>query len=315
MEMNKPFKIFANCIAVKGAVRSTICDIRRQDVKLIPNDLYEILNLHEEKTIEEIKAVYNNKFDKTIEEYFEFLLEEEFIFFTENPEFFPKLSMQWDDPTIITNCIVDYNNKSEYSINDVIAQLDNLNCKHLEFRFYDVVELNFLEKILEYVEQIKSSIVSIEILLPFISNESEIYIKEILLRYNRVQIIRVFNASKNNVIGPIINTSGYIIYSTKTIKNDTYCGFISKDFFVINIPLFTESQNHNSCLNRKMAIDVNGNIKNCPSMAQSFGNINDATLENALSHKDFKKYWNITKDQIETCKDCEFRHVCTDCRA
>jgi len=28
-----------------------------------------------------------------------------------------------------------------------------------------------------------------------------------------------------------------------------------------------------------------------------------------------KKYWNITKDQIDICKDCEFRHICTDCRA
>ncbi len=50
-------------------------------------------------------------------------------------------------------------------------------------------------------------------------------------------------------------------------------------------------------------------------MAQSFGNIRDTTLEKALNHKDFKNYWNITKDQIDTCKDCEFRYVCTDCRA
>jgi SPASM domain peptide maturase of grasp-with-spasm system len=50
-------------------------------------------------------------------------------------------------------------------------------------------------------------------------------------------------------------------------------------------------------------------------MSQSFGNIKDTTLEEALSHPDFKKYWNITKDQIEVCKDCEFRHICTDCRA
>ena len=50
-------------------------------------------------------------------------------------------------------------------------------------------------------------------------------------------------------------------------------------------------------------------------MSQSFGNIKDTTLEEALCHPDFKKYWNITKDQIEVCKDCEFRHICTDCRA
>lgn len=50
-------------------------------------------------------------------------------------------------------------------------------------------------------------------------------------------------------------------------------------------------------------------------MPQSFGNIKDTTLEEALSHPDFKKYWNLTKDSIEVCKDCEFRYICTDCRA
>ena len=50
-------------------------------------------------------------------------------------------------------------------------------------------------------------------------------------------------------------------------------------------------------------------------MPQSFGNIKDTTLEEALNHPDFKKYWNVNKDMIAVCKDCEFRHICTDCRA
>ena len=49
-------------------------------------------------------------------------------------------------------------------------------------------------------------------------------------------------------------------------------------------------------------------------MSQSFGNIKDTTLQEALDHPDFKKYWNVTKDQISVCKDCEFRYICTDCR-
>ena len=46
-------------------------------------------------------------------------------------------------------------------------------------------------------------------------------------------------------------------------------------------------------------------------MTQSYGNIKDTTLEEALAHSDFKQYWNITKDQISVCQDCEFRHICT----
>ncbi len=50
-------------------------------------------------------------------------------------------------------------------------------------------------------------------------------------------------------------------------------------------------------------------------MLQSFGNIRNVTLEETLQHPDFKKYWSLTKDEIEVCKDCEFRYICTDCRA
>jgi len=50
-------------------------------------------------------------------------------------------------------------------------------------------------------------------------------------------------------------------------------------------------------------------------MKQSFGNIKDTTLEDALKKRGFKKYWNINKDKIKVCQDCEFRYICTDCRA
>jgi len=46
-----------------------------------------------------------------------------------------------------------------------------------------------------------------------------------------------------------------------------------------NLPFFTEAQCHNTCLNRKVCLDAEGNIKNCPAMAKSYGNIKDTSLE------------------------------------
>ena len=37
-------------------------------------------------------------------------------------------------------------------------------------------------------------------------------------------------------------------------------------------------------------------------MNESFGNIQKQSLEEALSQPDFRKYWDLTKDQIEICK-------------
>jgi len=50
-------------------------------------------------------------------------------------------------------------------------------------------------------------------------------------------------------------------------------------------------------------------------MSKSYGNIKDTSLEEALNKKGFKDLWNINKDKIKVCQDCEFRHICTDCRA
>lgn len=50
-------------------------------------------------------------------------------------------------------------------------------------------------------------------------------------------------------------------------------------------------------------------------MRENFGNIKDTALGKVVASQEFKKYWNLNKDQINICKDCEFRYICTDCRA
>jgi len=105
-----------------------------------------------------------------------------------------------------------------------------------------------------------------------------------------------------------------ILLSTNKIDFLVDCGRISPHYFTINMNVFFESRNFNSCLNRKLCIDAEGNIKNCPAMQQSFGNIKDTTLKEVIEKPGFKDLWFIHKEQIDVCKDCEFRHICTDCR-
>lgn len=313
MKQEKKFRIFSNCIPVKGSKRSTICDLQRNDIRLIPNDLAEILLEHDGKTIKEIKMIYKNKFDSIIDEYFEFLIKNEYVFFTEYPQLFPKMNLIWDDPGDITNAILDRNNKSNYDTIDVIEQLSNLNCKHIELRFFDKVKLKEVLSILNYINEIESTIMSVDLLLPY--DKSLNNLNNILAKYNRIASFKIYNSPKNDYIPPVKGSMGYIIYSIQKIKNNTCCGLISKDFFVVNIFQFTESINYNSCLNRKIGIDVNGDIKNCPSMKKKFGNVNHISLNQAISDKEYNRLWSIKKDEVNTCRDCEFRHVCTDCRA
>lgn len=106
-----------------------------------------------------------------------------------------------------------------------------------------------------------------------------------------------------------------IVFSEKEISSAKCCGFVDPNNFGVNLPFVLESKKNNSCLNKKISIDQLGNIRNCPSLSTSFGNITENKLEDIVKIKKFKEYWNIPKDSITVCKDCEFRYICSDCRA
>lgn len=50
-------------------------------------------------------------------------------------------------------------------------------------------------------------------------------------------------------------------------------------------------------------------------MSNSYGNINDIDISSVVDDPSFKNLWDIKKDDILICKSCEYRYVCTDCRA
>lgn len=312
--MNKLyFKTFSTCTFVKGANRSLICNLQKNSYFFIPNDLFEIIELHDGKTVNEIKKHYNNQFDLTIDEYVNFLLDKKVAFYTKTPNLFPSLSLQWNHSSIITNAIVEDLDFNELS--KILIQLDKLNCKHIEFRFFKKFQLSKINKLIYFIENEKKIFNSID----FVFNDSEnidiISFKESLLNNPRISSVIIGNSKTNGFEIINENLKSFIYYCKENIDSNKHCGKISLGNFITNIKLFTESQHHNTCLNKKISIDKDGYIKNCPSMTQSFGNINNTTLEEAINHPDFKKYWNISKDQIDVCKDCEFRHICTDCRA
>ncbi len=306
---------FQNCIPVKGHKRSVLIDLQRNDIKIIPNGLYTILFTHNGKTIQEIKKVYKNEFDDIIDEYVKFILDNEFGFINENPEMFPELSLDWFSPSKVTNAIIDINEKSTFSIKTVLSQLTILGCFNLEVRFFKIINLEELRYLFNYLKEINSSIIGVSCIFKYSKNININELSLLINQYPRLISVIIYSSPESSLIKNEHQNGSFIQFVKQDVDSEKCCGIIKKEYFTLNLSAFTESQKYNSCLNKKISIDTEGNIKNCPSMPQSFGNINDTSLEEALNHLDFKKYWNIAKDQIEICKDCEFRYICTDCRA
>ena len=66
-----------------------------------------------------------------------------------------------------------------------------------------------------------------------------------------------------------------------------------KENFSTNYDVYLEGENANTCLNKKIAIDRFGNIKNCPSMSKSFGNANHENIVATAYSPEFKNLWSI----------------------
>jgi SPASM domain peptide maturase of grasp-with-spasm system len=313
--MNKYFRLFANCIPVQGARRSIICDTQRRNFEFIPNGLYTILTESKGQSIETIKADYGGEYDKVIDEYFAFLIEHEFGFWCEQAdlELFPDLNLHWDEPAHITNAIIDLDEYSKHPFEVIIPALEELGCKHIQIRVYTPHTPAFYEYILQRLENRR--IISVEIITPYLAEITEATWLALTDQYPRLHNLILHSAPENKKAHITPSGMGNLLYVSQVIDSDSHCGIISPNYFSINIKTFTEAQKHNSCLNRKIGIDVKGEIKNCPSLSQSYGNIRDTSLHSAIAKQHFKDLWEINKDQIEACKDCEFRYICTDCRA
>ena len=320
--MKEPnLSLYACCILVKGARRSAICDLQKQKVDFIPNTLYEILIHDDIFTIKNIKNDFEKKYHNTIDEYFEFLFKNDYIFTRDEDELecFPKIDLSWKRPEIITNAIIDIdineNTVSTLNFKNISIQLDELGCKALQFRFWAFAELQDIDTILAFFTE--SRLKHIDIILPYSDYyEDNISAFDKMCQINqRIQFITFYKSPFACIKNIDSIEKAAFIYTTGNYSSHLACGNVIRDDFFSNMYLFTEAQKHNTCLNRKISIDTEGYIRNCPSMPEHYGNIKDMTLQEAMKHPDFKKYWFINKDQIEVCKDCEFRYICTDCRA
>jgi len=310
------FKLFASCIPVRGYKRAIIYDIQRNKSETIPISLYRLLNKGINTKIEKILSIYGKENKKIIIDYFSWLIKNEYGFFCNNlveAKCFPQLSIKWDMPHVFTNAIIEIDNKQELDCIKIFSKVLKFGIPHVQIIIRKSISKVDLLSIANFFD--RTRIKTIDIIASYSVtgiNISEIlHICKLQLRFN---IIILYNAPFNKQYEDIKGLTN-VFFTKKTLQDEQWCGNISNAFFSINKELFTESQHYNTCLNRKICIDANGEIKNCPAMSHSFGNIKDTTLEEALNKPGFKDLWGIRKDDIDVCKDCEFRYMCTDCRA
>ena len=309
---NKYLHLFSTCYLVKGYKQGVLMDLQRSDIVNVPNSLTDFVKECKNRPINELLLKYKD-YNQTLTEYIDLLISKQYATFisTTEKKFFPPMSLHWDFPSEVSNAIIEFSNNSKYLLEFAINQMNAINCHHLLLKFQNPISKDTLLKLVDSLKKTKIKTISIYINCNTIDFNDTDIIKSIS-KLNSLNDIILFKSLFNSKIKEDISVN---FENVNYVMSNETCGVIDRRYFSVYFPLFTESQLHNTCLNRKICIDADGEIKNCPSMSRSFGNIKDTTLKEAIEKPGFKDLWFICKDKIDVCKDCEFRYMCTDCRA
>lgn len=306
-------KFYEDCLISSGYNRSIIVDTSRLKLEAIPNTLYNFIKENDTLSINEIKNKYSVENHIIIDEYLNFLIDKEYIFFVdyELVKSFPKLDIKWDMPSLISNTIIVLKaGKWIENIKKIIFLLESVKCQDIEIRFIESIKEDEINNLLDYFKD--SRINSIVLIIPYLKFTNSIY--EILSSQLRLEQIVLYNSPKEM---DFIFETNQIKISTKKIEDLFEVNNINQ--FSPNLMLYMESLNHHTYFNRKLFIDYNGEIKNAPESSYVVTNLNDLkTLKDInnllLKNNYLHSFWNIKKDDCDVCKDCEFRNICIDNR-
>lgn len=305
-------KLMTSCKLVKGYAQSLIYDLQYNEFLRIPNELYDFLTNFEGKSLKEIESFYDNESLTILMSCINFLKERDIAFFCnkEDANNFPDLNLNWQTPSLLENFILDIDNESKHNYKQIIDNLSGLMLKVLQIRCFFEISFSLVEEIIDLIQ--KSDIRTVELIVK--DNPQIKYADWESLIDNCVKItyLTIYSSREDQVIQ---HNQATLLYTVENTSSHHDCGVISQNNFACNMNHFCESQKHNTCLNQKASIDVKGEIRNCPSMSKSFGHYKNKSLRQIVTSEEFQAYWEINKDNVKVCRDCEYRYMCSDCRA
>jgi len=317
------FVLSASCKTTKGANRSILVDYSRRDIHVISNQYFDLIQTLDRKKVNSILQLIDDESKGYFQEFLSYLLDNEFGFITQNIDLFPAISNNINDELIILkDCIIEIDTETfdESNFINTIKQIDQLKCDDLMIKFLSDINKEFVTTILTIIN--KFDIFCVELHCASSNNIIEKEWQDLIERFAPLSKIFIYASEKTEKTDYTIYRENHAallignIYYIETPLNSNNCGIISQDSLSLNDPnLHNLLKKSNGCLYKKLTIDKLGNIKNCLYIEESFGNTKNNSLASVVNNKEFQKKWFINKDEINTCKDCEFRYNCTDCRA
>lgn len=306
--MNKRFfNLFSFCKVIKGKDNAIICDFQKENIEFIPVEMVDVIYDLEKHSVEDLEKKYIQDIE-IFKSYIEFLEKEGFGIVHKERLKFKEISLEFSTPEYINNAIIEYG-FSNYNLLKIVNELDELLNKFIELRLssFNIDNLEELIKILSFLEN--SVCRGITIMFPYTPHTN--IILEQVSKFNIVRCVYFYGYKKNKII---LKNHKEVFFVTENLS-EINKAIPNHNYIVNNIEYFIEAQNYNPYYNKKIAINMYGDIKNCIKNKSIFGNVLTHSIKDIIFSSQFQEFWYATHDKILGIKDSELRYnmiVCND---
>lgn len=320
-------KIYASVQATKGITRLLVVDYAHDFVYYLPLEYYDIFELLKHKSINSIQDSLDDKVSRdNFDSFINFVIDNRLGFKTETPESFPDISEDlFGDNKEIFDSIIEIGNES--NLKDIFSfctQIAELGCQEIEIWIVsECVSTMILQALCNQLTVLGFSYIAIH--LPYCPDygTTELLLRTLIENTPALKKVYAYNAPINKRIDVVKQSPnipsvslGELFFIKKNFEGGKECGkinFTSLDFsghWVCN-----QLKKFNGCLYKKISLNRNGYLMNCPLMEHDYGHISKHSVKEISNDETFKFWGKINKDQISECKVCEYRYNCCDCRA
>lgn len=304
---NKRFKLFQCCIPVKGIKNGVVLDLQRKAIHKVPNQIIDLIAEYSEKDLYTLFNDFSSS-KKTLKKYVNYFLQNELLIVADQIDQYPDISTDFSKPARVDVVNIEVDSFQDFHQNFFSNEIDQLGVNSIKIILKD----NEIENLIKITNLLEISKLRIIVVFLKYDEEKITALKSIASDNARISQI-VFHDYNNNVNTKITDEKFYFetlplnkIFENKSIE--------SPSDFVLDIETYHEALNHNLMFNKSIFIDALGNIKRHLEDDEILGNINQNKTTDIIKNEAFSSFWNITKDQVKICQDCEFRYICPDGR-
>lgn len=324
MNENYYFVMYTTCRLTHGKQQSLIVDYAGDVSFHISHQYEQLIRMADRHQLKETLAQLDDQESKNyFLEFVDYMVTHRMATLVKDEAAFPKMSDELSyEEYKLRDVIWDIDKNTTIELVDkILERLSPVNCKIVQIRQNTLLDTPILDHILEGLKN--TGAIYVEVHATINPKLDVLYLEDFISRNALLNNLFLYGSEKETFHSVMKKHPGYssfcvgtIFYKDFDFDGGNSCGTICmKTLDFSGYWTYDLMKKKNGCLYKKLSIDAQGNYHNCPSMQTTYGNVFSKSIDEVLQDSNFLFWWNLNKDKIKVCCDCEYRYNCSDCRA